>query len=245
MKKIIVVILTMMMLVFAGCANKEVKNVETLIDEIGEVSIDSSDKLEAAQNAYDALSPEDAQKVSNYNQLLSAQSEYDGIVDETISNANSLYSKVNKNLENYERNAAIENLDELQKLYDSIPEDRKSEVKFSTDIAKLRDALQDVCYPNTEIWKFHFVAGGDYIGIDENDVAPKYKIQVWYSYSTGNEAVEACLDYIDYLDKQLDVKLESIDKELSIVTYSYPGGHIEVFPMNFGSQGGQVSVGLY
>ena len=50
-----------------------VKEVEALIDEIGEVTLESKDKIEAARAAYDALTEEQKKLVNNYNVLQEAE----------------------------------------------------------------------------------------------------------------------------------------------------------------------------
>ena len=47
-----------------------------LINQIGQVTLDSGDAIEAAREAYEALSPEDQAKVENYMDLLMAEHDY-------------------------------------------------------------------------------------------------------------------------------------------------------------------------
>ncbi len=67
--------------VFAACTedtSEEAKDVSTLINEIGAVSdltLDAKDAIDAARSAYDALSEEDKEAVSNYADLQAAEAE--------------------------------------------------------------------------------------------------------------------------------------------------------------------------
>ena len=99
MKRVCVLLLAFS-LVFAlwGCGetspqNKEeafnektdaVKNVERLIDGIGEVSIEKEKYIIDAEKAYEELYEIDKNAVDNYDILLSAREEYDKLVDEII-----------------------------------------------------------------------------------------------------------------------------------------------------------------
>lgn len=69
--------------------------VMTLIDAIGEVTLDSGEAIDAARAAYDALSPEDKAKVENYQTLLEAEHAYVILKAEAASfTAASYYAKM-------------------------------------------------------------------------------------------------------------------------------------------------------
>ncbi len=54
----------------------EVKNVEKMIDNIGQVTIESEEAITAAEESYEALSEEDKAKISNYETLVTAKETY-------------------------------------------------------------------------------------------------------------------------------------------------------------------------
>ena len=59
-----------------GCGkSEEVKNVEALIDGIGEVTVDSEDSIKKAEEAYDALTDKEKGKVENVDQLEKSKEE--------------------------------------------------------------------------------------------------------------------------------------------------------------------------
>lgn len=62
-----------------GCKSEAVKNVEKLIDDIGTVTEYSEYQIEAAEQAYHALTEDEKMDVSNYNRLLDARNTYDRI----------------------------------------------------------------------------------------------------------------------------------------------------------------------
>ena len=67
-------------LLFAGCGKSEsVKTAEKLIDEIGDVSLDSADAIQNAKEAFAKLSNEEKEKVGNYKKLTKADETYNGI----------------------------------------------------------------------------------------------------------------------------------------------------------------------
>lgn len=75
MKQMISLVLSIILcLCLSACGKSEaVKNVETLISSIGEVTIDSKDSISVATSAYDALTTEEQEKVSNADMLSAAK----------------------------------------------------------------------------------------------------------------------------------------------------------------------------
>jgi len=84
MKKVLALILVLAMcLPLCACGkSEEVKNVESLISAIGAVSENSETAIVAAESAYNALTQDDKNKVSNYNTLLEARKTYNAIPKE-------------------------------------------------------------------------------------------------------------------------------------------------------------------
>ena len=78
MKKIIVLILVFILcLSLSACGKSEaVKNVEAMIDALGEITIESIDAIRAAEDAYEVLMPEEQKKVKNYETLTTARDRY-------------------------------------------------------------------------------------------------------------------------------------------------------------------------
>lgn len=72
-------ILTLSLLLSACGKSEAVKNVEKLIDEIGTVTEYSEYQIEAAEEAYRALTEDEKMDVENYNRLLDARYTYDKI----------------------------------------------------------------------------------------------------------------------------------------------------------------------
>lgn len=79
MKKIVALLLAVLMCFsLCGCGKSEaVKNVESMIDAIGEVMLDSEAVIVAAEESYNALSEEEQSKVENYAVLTSAREQLD------------------------------------------------------------------------------------------------------------------------------------------------------------------------
>lgn len=74
MKKWIAVVLAALMLLsLCGCKSKAAKETDELILKIGEVTASSTDEVERAQSAYDALSDKEKTQVENYALLEQAQ----------------------------------------------------------------------------------------------------------------------------------------------------------------------------
>lgn len=72
-KRIAVVLAALMLLSLCGCKSKAAKETDELILKIGEVTASSTDEVERAQSAYDALSDKEKTLVENYALLEQAQ----------------------------------------------------------------------------------------------------------------------------------------------------------------------------
>lgn len=86
MKKLITLLLVFVMsLSLCGCGkSKAVANVETLISAIGDVSLDSGAAISSAQNAFDALTPDEQSDVENYAILVDSQATFQKMESERI-----------------------------------------------------------------------------------------------------------------------------------------------------------------
>lgn len=78
MKKALSLLLVLVMcLSLCACGKSEaVKNVEAMIDALGEITLESIDIIRAAEDAYAALTKEEQTKVSNYKTLTAARDSY-------------------------------------------------------------------------------------------------------------------------------------------------------------------------
>ena len=78
MKKIISFTLILLMcLSLCACHSKEVQNAESLIDAIGEVTVDSEPAILAAEKAYHDLTEAEKSKVANLSTLVAARASYE------------------------------------------------------------------------------------------------------------------------------------------------------------------------
>ena len=71
---------------FSACKSKEAKNVIDLINNIGEVNIDSKADIDLALEEYEKLSEEDKKSIKNIDTLYSAQKSFEKYVPEYIEN---------------------------------------------------------------------------------------------------------------------------------------------------------------
>ena len=81
MKKLYILILaTIICFSLSGCGkSKPAKEVERLINEIGTVTTDSGDAIEAAEDYYETLTPDQKNEVENYKTLVDARKAYDDL----------------------------------------------------------------------------------------------------------------------------------------------------------------------
>lgn len=78
MKKVLSILLALVLcLSLCACGKSEaVKNVEAMIDALGEITLESIDAIRSAEDAYSALTEDEQKKVSNYETLTSARDSY-------------------------------------------------------------------------------------------------------------------------------------------------------------------------
>ena len=78
MKKAISLLLALVLcLSLTACGKSEaVKNVEAMIDALGEITLESIDAIRSAEDAYNALTADEQKKVENYKSLTAARDAY-------------------------------------------------------------------------------------------------------------------------------------------------------------------------
>lgn len=78
MKKVISLFLAVVLcLSLTACGKSEaVKNVEAMIDALGEITLESIDAIRSAEDAYNALTADEQKKVENYKSLTAARDAY-------------------------------------------------------------------------------------------------------------------------------------------------------------------------
>ncbi len=133
--KILSLILSLVMIIsFSGCASSEAKNVMSLIDNIGEISVDSKTKIDIALEAYNALNEKDKKDVKNIDDLYEAQEAFEQYIPEYIS------SKVS----DYRFSNSI-NYDELKQFvldyYDYLDDDQIEIIGCAIGKCKLKDLV--------------------------------------------------------------------------------------------------------
>lgn len=78
----LVLIITISVLLLAGCQSKQAKEVEDKISSIGEVTLDSDAVIKDAEMALEALNDSDAKSVKNVESLTQARNRYNELVKE-------------------------------------------------------------------------------------------------------------------------------------------------------------------
>lgn len=79
MKKKLLLLLMIGTMSLSLTACNEVKNLQKQIEEIGEVTLEDADAIQAAETAYEGLSDDEKEKVENYDALAEARKTYDAL----------------------------------------------------------------------------------------------------------------------------------------------------------------------
>lgn len=158
MKKIIAILLAVILLLsLCACGkSKEAQAVDDLIMAIGEVSLDSAEEIESAENAYNALSEKDRENVENYAILETSR--------ETLDNLKELQETVDTTFELIDRLFSAGNMEAAEGLCYDLLNNEKIKLK-SDEVQKANQIL-------SEITEYCFA--GTYL------VIPKYIIDVPY-----------------------------------------------------------------
>ena len=165
-KKIVLAVILVLAVVFmASCSKTEAtKNVETLIESIGELNADSKKAINEAIKAYEALSDEEKEKVSNYSELESKKASL-----EEAEEFNKKIKKLVKNKDNKFTDSKdsitdiLEDSKELLAEYEALSEDTKALVKiddlkaliekFEQYVANAEDAAKAYIKAFKEVFK--------------------------------------------------------------------------------------------
>lgn len=128
----------------AGCSikSKPAKETEKLISAIGEVSLDSLDAIQEAEEYYETLTDKQKDEIENYKVLVDARSKYDELmatekakqtakeIDETITKLSSQTSRKQSDI------------DSLISKYDSLSDEQKKYVEKADQIDKVLELTE-------------------------------------------------------------------------------------------------------
>mgnify|MGYP003290739478 CR=1 FL=1 len=92
----IIISLILLSIMVISCGNEEVNEIKNLIDNLGEITLDSKLDLENIEEKYNALSSDLQVKVSNYNTYLSKKDKYDNLYQRSIHPGLVLLDKINE-----------------------------------------------------------------------------------------------------------------------------------------------------
>lgn len=140
MKRIagLISIMAVMLICLCACGKSEaVKNAESLINSIGEVTLDKLSAIELAENTYNLVPEEEKKDVKNYDKLVAAREYYDDIKDFSTKAAE-LEKLLDSVLTQYGTGHAevLGLFDELKARYDSADDTKKALYAFDGIIEK-------------------------------------------------------------------------------------------------------------
>ncbi len=209
MRKIVALVLcAVMLLSLCACGkSKKVQNVDDLILAIGEVSLDSADKIETAETAYAELSEKDKETVENYSILLDARKTYDIKKEEARQEA---VQKILESINDTILDAEMERAEEM--CYDLL----KNEALCLTDeekedVDKNLYVISQMCFAGSYIVMPDYISNVPYIKVSGDDSIEELldgkSMYVSYVFETETELLTAYKRYKEYLDS----KFERID----------------------------------
>lgn len=213
MKKIIAVLLIIVLCcMFVACGKSEAtKMVDSLIAEIGEVSLDSGDDIERAENAYAQLTEKDKKKVENLADLMTARSTYDRLLADAkkqAEEADSIIQKAKEVWDEFDAGGALELLESIKAMT----------VDQEKTVQALQEEIKQNCYEGTHFVKVEYqleigkdmVYGNKFrVSHDETVLDDKTTYHLYGFF--GNNAMWA-IPGLSYLDGK-NLKSVSVEKD--------------------------------
>ncbi len=137
MKKLIIAILLLSLCMsLTACKSEDVKAVEQQISEIGTVTLQSENAIVAAENAFNALSEEDRQKVENAGTLTEARSAYEKCL---VSEVETIIEAIGVvNIDSYSRIVAA------WTVYEELPDPLKASVQNFDDLVNANNTYAEM-----------------------------------------------------------------------------------------------------
>ena len=119
-----------------------IDDVDLKISDIGTVTLDSKEKIEEARSSYDELSDDDKSKVSKYNDLEKAESDYESLA---VSTCMSLIDGIGAvTLESKEK------IDEAKKIYQTLSKETREKVTNYVDLTSAEDTYTQLAKEEEE-----------------------------------------------------------------------------------------------
>lgn len=251
MKRSVLTTLMIVIISMSICAcgkSEAVVNTEQLINNIGEVTLDSEEVIVMAEDSYSQLSASDANKVDNYNLLLEARNTYDRLltewnseIDSKISEAESEYELAELSIEARDLEGATSHYQRAQQLFDELDgTGRLSDLEINRgDLVAMDLLIQNAVYPDTEIWRVGYVIGTEnmtsHLGDTESISGWNDRPTYYYAFSSASacrRGWEAYYAYLQTVPGITDLRRTS-DSSYDLrgwgtINFSYNGDGVEI-----------------
>ncbi len=180
MKKrlIIFVLLLSICMSITACKSKEVEAVEQLISEIGTVTLQSENAIVKAENAFNALSKEDREKVENADVLTEARSTYDKCLVSDVEKAIEAIGEVN--------NDSYDQIVAAWHVYDKLSDALKANVQNYDDLVNANDTFAEMLCSRIK---------------DENEITPEDAYDIIKDIDIKHEQLDKLKNDIESLIK--------------------------------------------
>ncbi len=178
-------------------------NVESLIDAIGDVTLESREAIETAENAYDELTRVQKQQVENYETLVLARMAYDELEKDAIAETIALIEAIGEVTADSE--AAIVAAEEA---YNALTAEQQAQVTNAADLFAARAAYDELVGGEVE------PEGPEYVSTLNPMSAP--------GLSLNNGVAAQCLLSKTEADKYDRVYMEFVSGDATIVAEAKP-----------------------
>ena len=199
--------------------------VTKMIDDIGTVTLDSEEAIEAAQEAYDNLPDEAKELVENYADLEAAIPELLEIFTDEFSRLNEAVFAISDAMEIYDTVTMATLLEEFLPIAEKITNSSLyfAEADLFTALKDTQELLEQICYPNTHVItlenyiKLTHVSNASHTEIivsDNSDIGVEC---LRYPFNSKNEMNNAFRAYQNYVKKYF----EFVDEEITPTESTY------------------------
>lgn len=148
MKKALILLLCLVMVVsLAACKSEEAQRVDKMIDDIGEVTLDSNKAIYRAENEVEALSQEDRDQLENVDKLKAMHEEYDYLKLKTkAEKVEKLIGEIKEEITLSSGNA----IDKAREAYEKLTTKEKELVENYDVLKKAQEKLEELRITHTE-----------------------------------------------------------------------------------------------
>ncbi len=198
------IILSLLCLLSACGKTPQVQNAEKLINEIGEITLESGKQIDLAGEAFGALSDTDKKKVKNQDLLAQAYIDYCNLVTESIESIGDSFS------DDFDIKSGYETLEIIKANYPTNYIFEEIGTDMIDTIDGVMSLIESMCYPDSFVLRLDNFYNTSRVSQEEANGSNGFYIYN-YLFSSKSDAQNAISNYVTYLNQQFSLTSELTD----------------------------------